>query len=395
MKYIVLVGDGMADYPLEELKGKTPLQVADTPNMDEIAAKGRSGLVKTIPDDMGAGSDIANLSILGYNPKRYYTGRGPLEAASIGVDMRADDVAFRCNLITERDGRIADYCAGHISSEEAEELIDALNSAYKHIGEFYAGVGYRHLFLLRKGGDYLECTPPHDVMGGKISEYLIRPRGDPLAEELNQMILNSRQVLARHPVNIEREENGKNPANMIWLWGQGKRPKMESLQKKYGVKGAIISAVDLLKGIGVYAGMSVIEVPGATGYYDTNYEGKAEYAVKALEEHDYVYVHVEAIDEASHAGDLEMKIKTIEDFDDKVVGRVLDRVGEDCTVAVLPDHPTPIKVKTHTKNPVPFSVYFPGGESDNVVAFDELSAKEGSIGLLRGEEFMRFLLCGY
>jgi 2,3-bisphosphoglycerate-independent phosphoglycerate mutase len=306
MKYLVVVGDGMADYPIKELGGKTPLQVANTPNMDEVAARGVSGTLKTIPEEMGAGSDVANLSILGYDPRKYYTGRGPLEAASIGVKMGSKDIAFRCNLITEKDGKLADYCADHISTEEAKKLIDTLNESYSEIGEFYAGVSYRHLFLLREADEDLICTPPHDVIGGTISDHLIKPRDNPIAEKLNDMILDSKNILSKHPINIEREEKGKNPANMIWLWGQGKRPQMETLFQKYGVKGAIVSAVDLIKGIGVYAGMSVINVPGATGYYDTNYEGKADYALKALEDHDYVYVHVEAIDEAAHAGDLEI-----------------------------------------------------------------------------------------
>jgi 2,3-bisphosphoglycerate-independent phosphoglycerate mutase len=392
MKYIVAIGDGMADYPLEELGGKTPLQAANTPNMDEIAAKGRSGILKTIPNDMGAGSDIANLSIIGYDPKKYYTGRGPLEAASIGVEMGINDIAFRCNLITERGGKIADYCADHITTDEAKKLIDELNAAFKNIGEFYPGVSYRHLFLLRDGRDNLKCTPPHDVIGGKISEYFIKPRNDPVAERLNNMILDSKKILSRHPLNAKRGKEGKNPANMIWLWGHGKRPRMETLKEKYGLTGAVISAVDLIRGIGVYAGMSIIEVPGATGYYDTNYEGKADYAIKALEDHDYVYVHVEGIDEAAHAGDIEMKIKTIEDFDNRMVGRILNGVESDCTIAILPDHLTPIKVKTHVRDPVPFSVYSPGSKSDDVRTFDEKSAREGDIGFLKGEEFMRFLL---
>lgn len=390
MKYIVIVGDGMADYPLEELKGKTPLQAAHKPNMDEIAAKGRCGLLRTIPKGMEAGSDIANLSIMGYDPRKYYTGRGPLEAASIGVELGKNDLAFRCNLITEEDGKIKDYCADHVMTEEARVLIGALKKAFK-IGEFYSGVSYRHLFVLRNVAAKLKCTPPHDALGGKISRYLIKPKSE-TAEELNQMILDSKKILSEHPINLRRVKEGKNPANMFWLWGQGKKPRMESLKKKYGISGAVISAVDLLKGIGIYTGMEVINVPGATGYYNTNYEGKAEHALKALEKKDYVYVHVESIDEASHAGDVEMKIKTIEDFDRRLVGKLLDGLEGDYKIAVLPDHFTPIKVKTHTREPVPFAMYSSADKSDEVKKFDEASARKGSLGLIEGEEFIKLLL---
>jgi 2,3-bisphosphoglycerate-independent phosphoglycerate mutase len=389
MKYIVVIGDGMADYPIEELKGKTPLQVAHKPNMDGIAQRGKSGLLTTIPEDMGAGSDIANLSILGYDPRNCYTGRGPLEAASIGVEMGQEDVAFRCNMITEKNGFIADYCADHISTEEAGELIELLDGVFD-IGKFYTGVSYRHLFVLKNDGDLI-CMPPHDVIGGEIKKHMIKPEDDPVAQMLNKMTLDSKDVLEDHPVNRERVRDGKNPANMIWLWGQGRRPDITPLKEKYGVSGAVISAVDLIKGIGSYAGMEIIDVVGATGYYDTNYKGKAEHALKALEDFDYVYVHVESIDEASHAGDLDMKIKTIEDFDEKVLGTLLDS-GEEFTIAVLPDHLTPISIKTHAKDPVPFAVCSPNESKGDGTKFDEFSAKEGSAGRLECEEFMRFLL---
>lgn len=389
MKYVVVIGDGMADYPLKTLGGKTPLQVAYKPNMDEIARRGKNGLLLTIPPGMPSGSDIANLSIMGYDPRKCYTGRGPLEAASVGVKMGPQDIAFRCNLITEKDGLIADYCADHISTEEAGELIKALDSAFD-VGTFYAGVSYRHLFVLKNKRD-LTCTPPHDVVGGKIKEHLVKPEADPVAKMLNEMILATRDVLENHPVNLRRIKEGKNPANMIWLWGQGERPDITPMKEKYGISGAVISAVDLIKGIGMYAGMESIDVPGTTGYYDTDYKAKAKHALIALENFDYVYVHVESIDEASHAGDLDMKIKTIEEFDEKVLGTLLDG-GEEFTIAVLPDHLTPIKMKTHAKDPVPFAVYSPGdGKGDNI-KFDEPSAKDGSAGLLEGEEFMRFLL---
>ena len=389
MKYIVVIGDGMADYPLEELGNRTPLQVAHKPNMDEIAARGKNGLLTTIPQGMNAGSDIANLSILGYDPKKCYTGRGPLEAASIGVELGPSDVAFRCNLITEKDGHISDYCAGHISTEEARELIEALDNSFD-VGKFYPGVSYRHLFILENGGNVI-CTPPHDVMGERIKKHIIKPSHNPVAKKLNGMILESKDVLEDHPVNKKRVREGKNPANMVWLWGQGRKPDMVPLKEKYGIDGAVISAVDLIKGIGACAGLKVIDVPGAPGYYDTDYKGKAEHALEALETFDYVYVHVESIDEASHAGDLEMKIKTIEEFDEKVLGTLLDSGGE-FTIAVLPDHFTPISTKTHAKDPVPFAVCSPNESRGDSIKFDEFSAKNGSAGLLEGEEFMRVLL---
>lgn len=389
MKYIVVIGDGMADYPIEELGGRTPLQVANKPNMDEIAGSGKCGLLTTIPEKMDAGSDTANLSILGYDPRKYYTGRGPLEAASIGVELGQNDVAFRCNLITEKDGFIADYCADHITTEEAGELIKALDGAFD-VGKFYPGVSYRHLFVLKNRSD-LVCTPPHDVIGEEITKHMIKPENSKAAQNLNQMILDSKSVLEGHPVNEKRMRDGKNPANMIWLWGQGGRPGITPMKEKYGISGAVISAVDLIKGIGIYAGMDIIEVPGATGYYDTNYTGKAEYALEALETNDYVYVHIESIDEASHAGDLEMKIKTIEEFDEKVLGALLDSDME-FTIAVLPDHLTPISIKTHAREPVPFAVCSPNESSGDGINFDEFSVKNGSAGELEGEEFMRFLL---
>jgi len=284
----------MADYPIDELGGRTPLQVADTPNMDFIASKGVCGLFKTIPDDnMAVGSDTANLSVMGYDPGKYYTGRGPIEAASMGVDLKENDVAFRCNLITREDDKIADYCAGHITTREAGELIAALSKSdiKSDLGEFHLGISYRHLFVLRNAEDGVVCTPPHDVIGGRISDHLIKPKepegqtgqkGGTIAERLNEMILESAGVLEDHPVNVRRREEGKNPANMVWLWGQGKRPKIEPIKQKYGISGAVISAVDLIKGLGVLMGMEVLDVPGATGYHDTNYEGKADHAIKAM-----------------------------------------------------------------------------------------------------------------
>ena len=388
MKYIVIVGDGMADYPLKELGGKTPLEVADKPNMDYMASEGKVGLLKTIPDGMYPGSDVAILSILGYDPRKYYTGRGPLEAAALGIKLGDNDIAFRCNLITEKDGKIFDYSSGHITTEEATELLKEMKKS--KIGEFYTGISYRHVFVLRSSSADIESTPPHDVVGGAVSEHLIKPKGSKLARELNDFMLASKDILSKHPVNVRRVAAGKNPANMIWLWGQGKRPRIEKLKEKYGLTGAMISAVVLIKGLGVYAGMSVIDVPGATGYYDTNYKGKAEYALKALDTHDFICVHVEAPDEAGHEGNVEMKIKTIEDLDKRLVGRILER-AEGCKIAVLPDHPTPISVRTHTPDPVPFAIYSADMSGDKL-AFDERSAKKGSLKSIAGEQFMRLLL---
>ena len=389
MKYIVILGDGMADYPLEELGGKTPLQAADKPNIDFIAEEGKSGMLRTIPAGMDPGSDVANLSILGYDPCRYYSGRAPLEAASIGVKLGDDEVAFRCNLITEENGILADFTAGHITSEEAKELIGALNESGLGAGKFYAGVSYRHLFVC-DFGEKLKCTPPHDVVSEPIDKVLIKPENAE-SEVLNKLMHDSKKVLEGHEVNKKRMVNGRKPANMIWLWGQGKKPELELFKDKYGLNGAVISAVDLIKGIGISAGMDVLNVPGATGFYDTVYENKAKYALKALKDHDYVYVHVEAPDEAAHSGDLELKIKTIEDLDRRLVGRVLDAPGE-CAVAILPDHATPVKVKTHTGDAVPFAIMSPFHGRDNVERFDERSAGRGGFGKIEGGEFMKLLL---
>ncbi len=392
MKYVILLGDGMADRPLKELGDKTPLQAADTPNMDEIAKRGASGGLMTVPEGMKAGSDIANMSILGYDPKRHYTGRGPLEAANIGVELGEGNLALRCNLITERDGKLADYCADHITTEEASELIAAVGKEYRDIGDFHVGTSYRHLFVLRDCEEKLVCTPPHDVVDGEIEEHLIKPRESEVAAKLNRMMLDSKRVLSSHPVNLRRVKEGKNAGDMLWLWGQGAKPELETLGERFGIKGAMISAVDLLKGIARYAGMEVIEVPGATGYYDTNYEGKAEFALEALQKNDLVYVHVESIDEAGHAGDLGMKLKTLEAFDELVVGRIMAGLKGEYRVALLPDHATPIELKTHSSEAVPFSICGSGIESDEVEGFDESCVEKGALGVLQGHKFIELLL---
>ena len=390
MKYIVLVGDGMADYPIPELGDLTPLAAANIPNMDFIAKHGKCGVAKTLPDNMPAGSDVANLSIMGYNPVQYYSGRGPLEAASMGVALGNDDIAFRCNLITEKDGTIADYSAGHVSSEEALILIEALDGKLGNDCKFHAGVSYRHL-LVMKHGEKAQCVPPHDVTGQNVEDCL--PRGEG-SELLISLINASKPVLEGHEINIKRRKNGKNAANLIWLWGQGKAPAMPLFKDLFGVSGSIISAVDLLKGIGKYAGLDVINVPGATGYLDTDFGGKAAYALKSLEKHDFVLVHVEAPDEAGHMGNIEAKIKAIENFDEKVVGGMLNELGGfgDFRIMVLPDHPTPISVRTHTREPVPFAVYSSTESADYVDRFNEAAAKEGIFGLVEGHRLMNLLV---
>ncbi|MEW6222040.1 MAG: cofactor-independent phosphoglycerate mutase [Candidatus Hadarchaeota archaeon] len=388
MKCIVVVGDGMADYPCKELGGKTPLQVARKPNMNFVASEGRVGIVKTVPDGMVPDSAVANLAILGYDPRKYFTGRGPLEAGAMGIKLGKRDVAFRCNLVTERDGILADYSGGQISNHEAEELLGEVKKLGG--GEYHLGVKYRHIFIMRNAGIAAGCDPPHDIVGEKISKHMIGPAGGKLGKKLNELMLASREPLSKHPVNIKRVKAGKNPANMIWLWSPGRKPNLESFKKKYGLKGAMISAVNLINGIGVYAGMEVINVPGATGYYDTNYEGKADHAIKALSKRDFVYVHVEAPDEAGHEGDAKQKVRTIEDLDRRLLGRILEK-AEGCRVAILPDHPTPIKVKSHVSDPVPFAIYSPSSEGDGL-KFDEFSAKHGTLGLVDGSKFMELFL---
>jgi len=399
MKYLLIVGDGMADYPVPELNDKTPLQAANKPNMDMIAAKGRNGLLKTVPNGLTPGSGTAILSVLGYDPTRYYTGRGPFEAAARKIKLDENDVAYRCNLITEKDGILIDYSADHISNNESAELIEALKRKMEKPGEveFFAGLSYRHFLILRNymHKEIIECTPPHDAIGTEISKILPQANSEEeksTVDLLNRLILDSKKVLENHPVNVARKKSGKRQGNMIWPWGGGKTPVMPTFKEKYGVTSAVISAVDLVKGIGVYAGMKIVDVPGATGLYDTNYEGKAEYALEALENNDVVFVHVEAPDEAGHSRDYGLKVKTIEDLDKRLLGHILDELKEECVVAVLPDHPTPIRIGTHTRDPVPFAIYSPIVKADGVKQFDEDSAKKGGFGLIEGEAFMSFFL---
>jgi 2,3-bisphosphoglycerate-independent phosphoglycerate mutase len=399
MKYLLIIGDGMADYPIPELDNKTPLQAANKPNMDMIAAKGRNGLLRTVPNGLTPGSGTAIISVLGYDPTKYYTGRGPFEAAARNIKLDANDVAYRCNIITEKDGILIDYSAGHITSTESKELIDAINKKMEKPDEieFFAGLSYRNFLILRNyvHKEIIQCTPPHDAIGTKISKILPTTNSEETkntANLINKMIFDSKKVLEHHPVNVARRKSGKRPGNMIWPWSGGRKPVMPTYKEKYGIDAAVISAVDLVKGIGVYSGMKVVNVPGATGLYDTNYEGKAESAIEALKDHDMVFIHVEAPDEAGHSRDYKLKVKTIEDLDKRLIGHILDGLKEECVIAVLPDHPTPIKIGTHTRDPVPFAIYSPLAEADGVRQFDELSAKRGGFGLIAGEAFILLFL---
>ncbi|HPT38254.1 MAG TPA: cofactor-independent phosphoglycerate mutase [Methanothrix sp.] len=386
MKLVVLLGDGMADWPLPDLQGKTPLQAAKKPNMDLLAKRGRCGLASTVPDGFPPGSDVANLSVMGYAPASYYTGRAPLEAAAMNVQLDAGDIAFRCNFVTIENGIMQDYSAGHITSEEGAELIEAIAPLMPK-RRLYAGVSYRNLLVLQVGAKAV-CTPPHDISDQPVSDHL--PKGSD-AKLLIELMEAAGPVLASHPVNQKRIANGLRPANAIWLWGQGPAPCMPGFAEKYGCNGAMISAVDLLKGIGRYAGLQVIDVPGATGNIDTNYEGKVEAALEALKRLDFVYLHIEAPDEAGHEGEIELKIRAIELFDEKVVGPVikgLEEMGEDWRVLLLPDHATPIAIKTHSRDPVPFAIMGKGIEPDGVGQFDEAAAKLGGYGLVKATQLL-------
>ncbi len=401
MKYIILVGDGMGDRPLEELEQKTPLEAAKTPNMNFIAEKGRVGITSMIPSRMAPASDVANLSILGYNPRKYYTGRGPLEAANIGIEMKDDEVAFRCNLVTVSEERMVDYSAGHISNEEARILINELSARMgtKDI-RFYAGVSYRHLVIFKckqkdelKGLMKIKCTPPHDITGRKMKRFL--PKKGDCADFIMRLMEDSKGILANHEVNKVRVDLKENPANMIWLWGQGPRPFMPGFSELHKVEGSIISAVDLIKGIGKIIGLKVIDVPGATGYYDTNYKGKAEAALASLKDKDFVFVHVEAPDEAGHNGELREKITAIERFDKFVVGTVLEHFknsGEEFRVLVLYDHATPLSIRTHAKDPVCFAMYGTDIEQDEIMYFNEKEARSSKFRIGRGHELMEFFI---
>ncbi len=399
MKYIIILGDGMADEPIEKLGGKTPLQVANKPSIDKLAAMGVSGMFCSVPEGFAPGSEIANLTVLGYDVAKEFEGRGSLEAASMGISIEEGEMAMRCNIICIENDKIKNHSAGHISNEEAEELILFLQ---KELGNefvnFFPGVSYRHLLKIKGGNKALKCTPPHDVPGTPFREVMIEaetPEAEETARLLNELILKSQKLLADHPVNLKRIAAGKDPANSIWPWSPGYKPQMRTLMEVFGIQsGSVISAVDLIKGIGVYAGLNSIDVEGATGLWNTNYEGKTAAALEALKTKDFVFLHIEASDEAGHEGDVELKTRTIEFLDSRCVKTILEETAkwdEPVTIALLPDHPTPCRIKTHTNSPVPFIIYKPGQKADDVQVYDEFAAEKGGYGLLKGDEFMKEL----
>ena len=407
MKHLILLADGMADWPVEKLGGKTLLQYADTPHFDFLARNGRCGMLKTVPDGFHPGSEVANSSILGYDQHLVYEGRGPLEAASIGVELADDDLALRCNFVCLQGNLLKNHSCGRLETEESDILIkylkEHLDSERVH---FYTGVQYRNLLVIKGGNKHIHCTPPHDIplqpwrenLPKATSQFL--PSSEESAEEtvrlLNDLILKSQELLRNHPLNLERMAKGMDPANSIWPWGGGYRPKMQTLMERFPQvhSGAVITAVDLIRGIGKYAGLRVIDVPGATGLWDTNYEGKAQAALDALKTDDFVYLHVEACDEAGHDGDLELKLRCIDALDKRLVRPILEQLSstqggqEEVTIALLPDHPTPIAHRTHTNEPIPFCIYHPAIEPDEVQTFDEFACQYGSYGLLEGDGFI-------
>lgn len=408
MKHIIILGDGMADHPVGRLGGKTLLQYADTPYIDMLAKNGRTGRLITIPEGFQPGSEVANTAILGYDLNEVYEGRGPLEAASIGYDMRADDMAMRCNIITLTDGRIKNHHGGHLTTEQSDILIKYLD---RQLGnediKFITGIQYRHLLIIRGGNKHIVCAPPHDHPEEEWRRLMVRPEhgwenrrdGDRMtaqqtADIINTLILKSQQLLEQHPFNKERAAQQKDAANSIWPWSGGYRPKMDTLQQMYPQikEGDVISAVDLIRGIGRYAGLNRVTVEGMTGLADTNYENKAQAAIDMLRQHDFVYLHVEASDEAGHDGDLELKLKTIENLDRRIVKPVYEEVSTwtdtPVCIAILPDHPTPVELRIHVAEPVPFIIWHPGITPDGVETYDEVSCVSGSYGLLRLEEFM-------
>jgi 2,3-bisphosphoglycerate-independent phosphoglycerate mutase len=403
MKYAVLVGDGMSDSPVPQLDGKTPLEAANIPNMDSISHDGKMGLVRTIPSGFGPDSYVGNLTLLGYDPALYFSGRSSVEAANIGVELRDKDVAFRCNFVTIVGDIMEDFSAGHLPTEQAAELIEALN---KSLGgpaiSFYTGTSYRHLLVVDSSqipdGDVkrlkaVQCTPPHDISGQKVLTYLPRGEGSGLLRDLMEQAID---VLATHPANIRRMAEGRKPANWIWLWGQGWKPQVPPFAEFYGITGAAISAVDLVKGLAKCMGLEVIKVPGATGYLDTNYLGKAEYGLQALERHDFVYIHVEAPDEASHEGDPLLKVKAIEQFDELVVGTVLRGIKKfpEWRIMVTPDHMTSLKERTHLPDEVPFAMAGTGIERDNSERYSEHTASSSGLAYLEGHELMHHFIRG-
>lgn len=397
MKYLIILGDGMADEPIGSLNNKTILQAAHTPYMDMLAKKGRNGLLDTIPKGFSPGSEIANLSVLGYDLPTVYEGRGVLEAASIGVDIEDDEMAMRCNLVSLNGEILKNHSAGHISTSEASELIHFLEEKLgNEIFSFHAGVSYRHVLKMKRGNKNIICTPPHDIPEKPFKPYLIKHENEEAkdtADALNDLIFKSQEILKNHPINLKRISEGKDPANSIWPWSPGFRPKMKPLFEMFPISsGSVISAVDLIRGIGVYAGLEVIMVEGATGLYDTNYEGKAEAALKSLKEKDFVYLHIEASDEAGHEGDVALKVKTVEYLDKRIVKPIYEEIvnwDEPVTIAILPDHPTPCAIRTHTRDPIPFLIWHKNIEPDSVQTYDEFAARVGIYGLLHSNQFMK------
>lgn len=400
MKHIIILGDGMADHAVDRLGGKTLLEYANTPNMDYLARIGRTGRLLTVPDGFLPGSEVANATILGYDMNRVYEGRGPLEAASIGYDMQPDDLALRCNIICLADQKIKNHHGGHLTTDESQELIDLLN---EKLGsdqvKFIKGIQYRHLLIIKGGNKHITCAPPHDHPNEEWRGLLVKPEKGyehealQTATLLNELIIKSQEVLYNAPLNIRRRSEGKDQANSVWPWGGGYRPQMKTLSEMYPqIKhGDVISAVDLIRGIGHYAGLRNIIVPGATGLANTDYEGKTQAALDALRKDDFVFLHVEASDEAGHDGDLELKLRTIENLDKRMVGPIFEEVSkwdEPVCIAVMPDHPTPVEIRTHVKEPVPFLVWYPGIEPDSVETYNEVSCVSGSYGMLHLTEFM-------
>lgn len=402
MKYLVMLCDGMADEPVEQLNGKTPMEAANKPCMDALAQKSEVGMVKTVADGLKPGSDVANLSVLGYEPAKYYSGRSPLEAASIGIDLKSDDVTLRCNLVTlsdeenYEDKTILDYCADDISTDEAKVLVNYVQQNLGNdIFKFYSGVSYRHCLVWSKGFAHPGVlTPPHDITGKKIKDYI--PKGEHV-NELYSLMVKSFDLLKNHPANLNRIKNGKRPANSIWLWGEGTKPKLDSFKEKFGKNGSIISAVDLLKGIAICAKMRSVDVEGATGYLDTNFEGKCNAAIEEFKKgQDLVYIHVEAPDECGHRGEVENKVKSIELIDKLVLSPVVEYLksaDQDFKVLVCPDHPTPLNIKTHSSNPVPYLIYNSKNEiNGNVQSFTESSAKSTGNYIEKGFTMMEYFL---
>ena len=399
MKRIIILGDGMADEPIAALGGKTPLQAAHKPTIDKLAQLGKNGVFSTVPDGFKPGSEIANMTVLGYDVRTEFEGRGSLEAASIGLAIQPGEMAMRCNIICVQDQKIKNHSAGHISNEEAKILIDYLQEKLgDDVFTFHNGISYRHLLVMKGGDKRINCTPPHDVPGTPVKDVMVEalvPEAQETARLLNELTLKSQELLKDHPVNLKRIAAGKDPANSIWVWSPGYKPSMQTLAQKVGIQsGAVISAVDLIKGIGIYAGLESIEVEGATGLFDTNYEGKAQAAIEALKTNDFVFLHVEASDEAGHEGNVDLKVKTIEYLDSRIVKPIYDAVSawnEPVTIAILPDHPTPCAIKTHTNAPVPFIIYNPTQAGDSVQVYDEQAAQQGAYGHVSDNEFMQLL----